>query len=99
MAWGLYLLWLIPNPAAGKDHFGGSALTLSQLSIFGWQPFAGSTVQIYVGIVALTVNLIVALVVTVILRVAGVKDGRDLTRGRDYHADEGDAKLRKIAVL
>jgi SSS family solute:Na+ symporter len=98
MAWGLYLLWLIPNPAAGKDHFGGSALTLSQLSIFGWQPFAGSTLQIYVGIVALAANLIVAVVVTVILRVAGVKDGADVTRGRDYHADEGDRKLRAIAV-
>ncbi len=54
--------------------------------------------QIYVGIVALAANLIVAVVVTVILRVAGVKDGRDLTRGRDYHADEGDTKLRAIAV-
>jgi SSS family solute:Na+ symporter len=98
MGWGLYLLWLIPNPAAGKDHFGGSALTLSQLSIFGWQPFAGSTLQIYVGIVALTANLIVAVVVTVILRATGVRDGRDMTRGRDYHADEGDSKLREIAV-
>ena len=82
MAWGLYLLWTIPNPAIGKDHFGGSALTLSKLSIFGWQPFGDSTVQIYVGIVALAANLIVAVVVTVILRAAKVKDGRDLTRGR-----------------
>ena len=98
MAWGLYLLWTIPNPAIGKDHFGGSALTLSKLSIFGWQPFGDSTVQIYVGIVALAANLIVAVVVTAILRAAKVKDGRDLTRGRDYHADEGDAKLRAIAV-
>ena len=30
MGWGLYLLWTIPNPAIGKEHFGGSALTLSQ---------------------------------------------------------------------
>jgi SSS family solute:Na+ symporter len=98
MGWGLYLLWTIPNPAIGKDHFGGSALTLSQLSIFGWNPFAGSTLQIYVGIVALVANLIVAIVVTAILRAAKVKDGRDVTRGRDYHADEGDPKLREIAV-
>jgi SSS family solute:Na+ symporter len=98
MAWGLYLLWTIPNPAINKDHFGGSALTLSKLSIFGWSPFGDSTVQIYVGIVALAANLIVAVVVTIILRAAGVKDGRDLTRGRDYHADEGDTKLRAIAV-
>jgi SSS family solute:Na+ symporter len=98
MAWGLYLLWTIPNPAIGKEHFGGSALTLSQLSIFGWHPFEGSTVQIYVGIVALLANLLVAVVVTVALRMAGVRDGRDATRGKDYHADEGDPQLREIAV-
>jgi SSS family solute:Na+ symporter len=98
MGWGLYLLWTIPNPAANKDHFGGSALTLSKLNIFGWTPFGESTVQIYVGIVALAANLIVAVVVTMILRAAKVKDGRDSTRGRDYHADEGDPKLREIAV-
>jgi SSS family solute:Na+ symporter len=98
LGWGLYLLWTIPNPAANKDHFGGSALTLSKLNIFGWTPFGDSTVQIYVGIVALAANLIVAVVVTAILRAAKVKDGRDSTRGRDYHADEGDPKLREIAV-
>ncbi len=98
MAWGLYLLWTIPNPAIGKEHFGGSALTLSQLSIFGWHPFEGSTVQIYVGIVALAANLLVAVLVTVALRMAGVRDGRDATRGKDYHADEGDPQLREIAV-
>jgi len=98
MAWGLYLLWTIPNPAIGKEHFGGSALTLSQLSIFGWHPFEGSTVQIYVGIVALAANLAVAVLVTVALRMAGVRDGRDATRGKDYHADEGDPQLREIAV-
>ena len=48
--------------------------------------------------VALVANLVVALVVTVVLRVLKVKDGRDATRGRDYHADEGDPKLRAIAV-
>src|SRR6476659_742747 len=64
MGWGLYLLWTIPNPASGKAHFGGSALTLDKLSIFGWHPFGGSTLQIYVGIVALLANLIVAVVVT-----------------------------------
>ncbi len=98
MAWALYLLWTIPNPAIGKDHFGGSALTLSQLSILGWQPFAGSTVQIYVGIVALVANLLVALVVTLVVRVARIGDGRDATKGADYHADEGDPQLRAIAV-
>ena len=41
MGWGLYLLYTIPNPANGKAHFGGSALTLDKLALFGWHPFAG----------------------------------------------------------
>ena len=98
MAWALYLLWTIPNPAIGKEHFGGSALTLSQLSIVGWQPFAGSTMQIYVGVVALVANLLVGALVTIALRLAKVGDGRDATQGADYHADEGDPALRPIAV-
>jgi SSS family solute:Na+ symporter len=98
MGWGLYLLYIIPNPATGKAHFGGSALTLEKLSLFGWHPFGGSTVQIYVGIVALLANLIVAVAVTAVLRAAKVPDGRDETRGRDYHADEGDPDLRAIGV-
>ena len=98
MAWGLYLLWTIPNPAIARDHFGGSALTLSKLSFFGWQPFGDSTVQIYVGVVALAANLVVAALVTVVLRAARIRDGRDMTRGKDYHADEGDPTLRAIAV-
>ena len=60
MGYGLYLLWLIPNPAIGQAHFGGSALTLDKLTLLGWHPFAGSPVQIYVGFVALVVNLVVA---------------------------------------
>ena len=98
MGWGLYLLWTIPNAATGKAHFGGSALTLSKLSIFGWHPFGTSTLQIYVGIVALIANLVVAVIVTLILRATKTPDGRDVTRGPDYHADEGDPELREIAV-
>ena len=98
MAWGLYLLYTIPNPGNGKLHFGGSALALSKLSIFGWHPFGASPMQIYVGIVALAANLIVVLVVTVILRALKVRDGADDTVGADYHVDEGDANLRQVAA-
>ena len=97
MGWGLILLYAIPNPATGQQHFGGSALALGKLSIFGWHPFAGSTLQIYVGVVALVANLLVALVVTWILR--GPRQGRRRRDpGRDYHADEGDKDLRAIGV-
>ncbi|WP_344427914.1 monocarboxylate uptake permease MctP [Pseudonocardia ailaonensis] len=97
MAYGMYLLYLIPNPAAAKSHFGGSALTLDKLTVFGWHPFAGSTVQIYVGFVALVVNLVIAVVVSVVLRAMKVGQGTDETSGADYHADEGSERLRPVA--
>lgn len=98
MAWGLYLLYTIPNPANGKKHFGGSALALSNVNIFGWHPFGLSKIQIYVGIVALLANLIVVVVVTLVLRAMKVRDGADDTVGADYHVDEGDTGLRQVAA-
>jgi SSS family solute:Na+ symporter len=97
MAYGMYLLYLIPNPAANKAHFGGSALTLDKLTVFGWHPFAGSQVQIYVGFVALILNLVVAVVVSAVLHGLKVGNGADATRGADYHADEGSKRLKPVA--
>jgi len=88
LVWGLVLLFGIPNPATGKGHFGGSAVALSKLSLAGWHPFAGSAMQIYVGVVALIVNLVVAVVVTAVLRALGVKSGPDATTAEDYVAEE-----------
>ena len=97
MAYGMYLLYLIPNPAANKAHFGGSALTLDKLTVFGWHPFAGSQVQIYVGFVALILNLVVAVVVSAVLHALKVGNGADATQGPDYHADEDSKRLKPVA--
>jgi SSS family solute:Na+ symporter len=98
MAWGFAMLWVIPSADGSRKHFGGSALVLDKLSVFGWHPFAGSTVQIYVGFVALIGNLVVAVLVTWFLRARKVPNGIDKTRDEDYHADEGDARLKEVAV-
>ena len=98
IGWGLIMLYGIPNPANGKQHFGGSALSLGNLSIFGWHPFSGSTVQIYVGFVALIANLLVAAIVTAVARRMKVFNGTDDTNPEDYHADEDDKDLRPIGV-
>jgi len=98
MAWGFQMLYSIPNPAAGKAHFGGSALPLDKLSIFGWHPFAGSQVQIYVGFVALVANLLVAVLVTLVARRIKASNGVDQTKPSDYHADEGDPELKPVAA-
>ncbi|MGQ0479433.1 MAG: monocarboxylate uptake permease MctP [Pseudonocardia sp.] len=97
MGYGMYLLYQIPNAAAGKAHFGGSALTLDKLDLLGWQPFAGSTLQIYVGFVALTVNLLVAVLATLVLRRTGTSAGVDDTSPQDYHADEGSGRVKPVA--
>ncbi|WP_340687209.1 sodium:solute symporter [Amycolatopsis coloradensis] len=98
IGWGLVMLYNIPNPATGKAHFGGSALKLGDLSIFGWHPFSGSPVQIYVGFVALIANLLIAVIFTVIARQLKVFNGTDDTEAEDYHADEHDKDLREIGV-
>jgi SSS family solute:Na+ symporter len=97
MGWGLLLLSGIPNPAGGKQHFGGSALALTKLSILGWQPFPGSQTQIYVGFVALTGNLVVAVLVTIVLRQMRVVNGIDETNPSDYYEDEGSLRLKPVA--
>ena len=98
MGWGMVRLYGIPTADKSRMHFGGSALPLGQLNLFGWHPFAGSTVQIYVGIVALVANLLVAVVVTAIARQFKAFNGLDQTKPDDYHVDEGDKKLRSIGA-
>jgi SSS family solute:Na+ symporter len=95
----LTLLYGIPNPASGKQHFGGSALALNKLSILGWQPFAGSPTQIYVGFVALIGNLVVAVLVTIVLRQLRVFNGTDETTTQDYLQDEGSPQLKPVAGM
>ncbi|MGH3753686.1 MAG: monocarboxylate uptake permease MctP [Pseudonocardiaceae bacterium] len=97
LAWGLSMLYGIPNPATGAAHFGGSALQLGSLSLLGWEPFVGSPVQIYAGLIALTGNLVVAALVTAALRQMRVFNGTDQTNPQDYHADEHSPHLKPVA--
>ncbi|WP_019633382.1 monocarboxylate uptake permease MctP [Actinomadura atramentaria] len=89
LAAGLWMLYRIPNPAKHKEHFGGSAYPLSDLGFD-----TGTTV--YVGMLALAVNLVVAVAATVALRAASAPDGADATRDADYLADEGDPRVKDL---
>ncbi|MFG3704143.1 monocarboxylate uptake permease MctP [Micromonospora sp. NPDC047670] len=86
MGLGMWMLYQIPNAATGRKHFGGSAFPLSD---FGFD----TPKTIYVGIVAVLVNLLVAALLTVVLRAAKVRDGVDGTTPDDYFADEGDPRV------
>ncbi|GAA3508504.1 monocarboxylate uptake permease MctP [Actinomadura keratinilytica] len=89
LAAGLWMLYQIPNPAKGKEHFGGSAFKLSDFGL-------DTKMTIYVGVVALAVNLVVAVVGTLVCRAAKLADGDDATRAADYFADEGDPKVKEL---
>jgi SSS family solute:Na+ symporter len=83
---GMWMLYQIGNPATGKKHFAGSAFPLSE---FGFD----TKKTIYVGIVAVLVNLAVAALLTLVLRAVRVADGVDGTTPDDYFADEGDPRV------
>ncbi|MBT0767544.1 sodium:solute symporter family protein [Kineosporia sp. J2-2] len=80
LAVGIGMLYQIPNPNNGKEHFGGSAY---RLSLAGFD----TDKQIYVGFVAVLANLIVAVLLTLVLRRAGAPDTPDATRPGDYTVD------------
>jgi SSS family solute:Na+ symporter len=88
MALGLWMLYEIPNAATKRAHFGGSAFPLSK---FGFD----TSKTIYVGFVAVAVNLLIAVLVTLVLRRMKTPEGVDGTESDDYFADEGDPRLEK----
>jgi SSS family solute:Na+ symporter len=88
MGLGMWMLYSIPNVATGRAHFGGSAFPLSK---FGFD----TPKTIYVGFVAVALNLLIAVLVTLILRAAKTPEGVDGTEPDDYFADEGDPRLEK----
>jgi SSS family solute:Na+ symporter len=92
LASGLFMLWQIPNAATKHKHFGGNGWDLAHLGIDG-----GYTV--FAGVPALLVNITILVAATVVLRLLRVRDGVDLTRDRDYVADEGDATVRRLDEL
>jgi SSS family solute:Na+ symporter len=95
---GMIMLYQVPKYGGAdgrtvvREHFGGSAWPLDTIGI-------DTNATIYVGIVALAVNLIVAVVATPLLRGSGVPDGRDRTREHDYVADEGDPTVRRMTEI
>jgi SSS family solute:Na+ symporter len=96
MVVGFWTLWTIPQvivtadgPQTIRNHFGGSAFKLSELGL-------DTTYTIYAGFVAVIVNLLVAAVVTAIVRRTGTPDGADATDADDYVADRGDEDVRDL---
>ncbi|MEP9384375.1 monocarboxylate uptake permease MctP [Nocardioides sp. KR10-350] len=77
MIYGTVVAYNTPSPT--QAHFGGSV-----------HNFPGTETPIYIAVTAFILNLVIAVVLTVVLRVAKVPDGTDRTRLEDYTADLGD---------
>jgi SSS family solute:Na+ symporter len=86
MGLGMWMLYQIPNAATNRKHFGSAAFPLEK---FGFD----TPKTVYVGFVAVLVNLLVAVVLTVILRAFKAPEGVDGTTPDDYFADEGDPRV------
>src|SRR4051794_32380911 len=87
---GLYMLYNTANAVTGKAHFGGAQYKLSNFSFF-----ADSKTTVYTGLIALVLNLIVAIVVTLVLR--GRRAGfDDRTTDDDFVAELGDPGVHEV---
>jgi SSS family solute:Na+ symporter len=78
MVYGTYEAYKVINPATGK-HFGGS---LSAIPGFGEMG--------YIAMTAFVLNVVVAVVLSVVLNAMKVSNGTDNTATSDYHADKDD---------
>jgi SSS family solute:Na+ symporter len=89
MSAGLWMLYVTPNPAIHRAHFGSPAFALDKLGL-PWH------VAVYAGFLAVLINLLVAALGTAIARSAGWADGRDAIQPYDYVADAGDPRVAPI---
>ena len=90
MVSGLAMVYDTPNPATGKEHFGGAQYALSNLGI-------DTEFTMYTGIIALAANLVVVVVGSFVLRALKAPEGTDETRSRDYESESrGDWSTRPL---
>ncbi|WP_182873484.1 monocarboxylate uptake permease MctP [Microbispora sp. H10670] len=89
MTAGMLLLYNIANPATKHEHFGGSAFPLEKLGF-------DTKITVYAGLLALIVNLVVAVLGTLVARALKSSDGPDGTRPEDYFADKGDPRVHEL---
>jgi len=87
MLYGTIVAYQQVNPAT-KQHFGASVAAMPLLGQKG-----------YIALTAFVLNLVIAVVLTVILRALRAPEGRDRTTPEDYLADEGDPKVEPISEL
>ncbi len=89
MGAGLWMLYNISSPT--HAHFAGSGFPLEQLGL-------DTKVTVYAGFLALIVNLVVAVLGTLLARALKAADGPDATRPDDYTADRDDPRVHEREI-
>lgn len=82
MIYGTYAAYNVASPAT--KHFGGSLANMPVIGKLG-----------YIAMSAFVINILVAVIITVILNALKVSNGRDDTIKGDYFADAGDPRVEK----
>jgi solute:Na+ symporter, SSS family len=82
MVYGTVTAYQQINPATGK-HFGSSVGPVDVIGQSG-----------YIALTAFVINVIIAVVLTLVLRAIKAPEGTDITRPEDYRVDEGDPRVR-----
>jgi solute:Na+ symporter, SSS family len=86
---GLLMLYDTPNPATGKEHFGGAQYALSNFGI-------DTDIILYTGFISLAANLVIVVIGSLVLRGVGAPAGEDITRPEDYEAEAGARDVRPL---
>ena len=91
LAAGLYMLYDTPNMVTGKKHFGGPQYMLSNFGL-------NTKVTLYTGVIALVINLLVAFLVTALVRGTRGRAAElpDETEPEDYVVEAGDPGVRPL---
>ncbi|TFV57924.1 sodium:solute symporter [Geodermatophilus sp. DF01-2] len=93
MVAGLVMLYNIPRLGPGgevvREHFGGSSFALAKLGL-------DVESSVYTGFLALLVNLLVAVLFTVLFRAMKMDEGVDGTADSDYTAEREDPTFREL---
>jgi SSS family solute:Na+ symporter len=85
MVYGTITAYNVPKPGVAGSHFGGP------LDVIPFTDTKG-----YIALTAFVLNVIVAVVLTLVLRAAKVAEGVDQTRPADYVADAGDPGVAPV---
>lgn len=83
MVYGTYQAYQVVNPVTGK-HFGGSLELIPGIKEMG-----------YIALTAFVLNVVIAVVLTLVLNALKVSNGRDETIPFDYFADKDDPRVQK----